>query len=57
MERVLLTVTGQIDWRQRARSDNLAVPGDAAYDTASNISDDILKMLPSCSFSVSRACR
>lgn len=57
MERVLLTVTGQIDWRQRARSDNLAVPGDAAYDTASNISHDILKMLPSCSFSASRAGR
>ena len=55
-EHVLLTVTGQIDWRQREQSDNLDVPGDAAYDTASNIGDDILKMLPNCSFSVSRAC-
>ena len=57
MEPVLLTVTGQIDWRQRAQSVNLDVPGEVAYGTASNISVDILKMLPSCSLSVSRPCR
>ncbi|MEO9215097.1 MAG: hypothetical protein ABI227_05545 [Rhodanobacter sp.] len=57
MEHVLLTITGQIDWRQRAPSANEDVPGEAQYDTPSNLSDDILKMLPGCSFSVSRSCR
>ena len=57
MEHVLLTVTGQVDWRQRVQSVNLDAPCDVGYDAASNISVDILKMLPSCSLSVSHPCR
>jgi hypothetical protein len=53
----LLTVTGEIDWRRRA---NLPKEGDAGsngYEAASNISDDILRMLPRCFFSTSRTHR
>jgi len=53
----LLTVTGEIDWRQRTRLADRNGVGSTAYETASNISDDILKMLPRCFFSTSRAQR
>lgn len=53
----MLTVTGEIDWRQRARSidgDHVASSG---YQATSNISEDILQMLPCCFLSISRASR
>jgi len=53
----LLTVTGEIDWRQRSRSANGNGAGSTGYEAASNISDDILQMLPRCFFSASRANR
>ena len=53
----LLTVTGEIDWRQRARLANGDTAGPTGYEAASNISDDILQMLPRCFFSTSQAHR
>lgn len=57
MEHVTLTITGQFDWRQRGQSNNADVHSDVQYGIASNISDDILKMLSGCHFSTSRTCR
>ncbi len=53
----LLTVTGEIDWRQRARLVKGDGAGSTGYEAASNISDDILQMLPRCFFSTSRTDR
>jgi hypothetical protein len=56
-EHVVLTITGQIDWRQRAQSANDTVPAAAERDTPSNMSDDILNMLSDGSFSATRVSR
>ena len=57
MGAVLLTVTGQIDWRQSAPCANPEGSRREGYDAASNIGDDILKMLPHCSFTTSHTYR
>jgi hypothetical protein len=57
VEHVVLTITGQIDWRQRAQSAHDAVPAAVERDTPSNMSDDILNMLSDGSFSATRVSR
>jgi len=53
----LLTVTGEIDWRQRIHPTRTGTSAPTGGYAASNISDDILQMLPSCFFPTAPASR